>query len=84
MFGILICNTESFIKSPILGGINSDSCPNFIASLKPGSKYLGIIKKTQGFGVFICFGQADGLLHINNIINDHSKLSNSSNTEKLK
>lgn len=51
---------------------------NFIASLKPGSKYLGIIKKTQGFGVFICFGQAVGLLHINNIINEHSKLSNSS------
>jgi ribosomal protein S1 len=51
---------------------------NFIASLKPGDNYLGKIKRTQGYGVFICFGLADGLLHINNIIEEHSKLSKSS------
>jgi ribosomal protein S1 len=51
---------------------------NFIASLKPGDKYLGKIKSTQGYGVFICFGLAAGLLHINNIIEEHSKLSKSS------
>lgn len=48
---------------------------NFIASLKPGDKYLGKIKRAQGYGVFICFGLADGLLHINNIIEEHIKLS---------
>jgi ribosomal protein S1/cold shock CspA family protein len=48
---------------------------NFIASLKPGDKYLGKINKTVGFGVFICFGLVDGLLHISNIIEKHSKLS---------
>lgn len=51
---------------------------NFISLLKPGDKYLGKIKRTQGYGLFICFGLAEGLLHISNIIEEHCKLSKSS------
>ncbi len=51
---------------------------NFISALKPGNRYLGRIKKTQGYGLFICIGLADGFLHISKIIKEQSKLSKSS------
>jgi ribosomal protein S1/cold shock CspA family protein len=46
-----------------------------IELLTPGDRYLGKIKSTQGYGIFICFGLIDGLLHISNIIEEHNKLS---------
>ncbi|MEO6831198.1 MAG: hypothetical protein ABI378_03010 [Chitinophagaceae bacterium] len=42
----------------------------FLASIVPGCKYLGIVKKATGFGLFIKFGLAEGLLYVGGIIDD--------------
>lgn len=53
----------------------------FVSSLKRGDGFLGIIKRAQGFGVFVSFGLSEGLLHINDILGENYNLSKPSKKE---
>jgi ribosomal protein S1/cold shock CspA family protein len=53
----------------------------FIASLKPGDKFLGKIRVAKLFGVFVSFGLYDGLLHLNHIIDEQIEFSKQSKKE---
>lgn len=57
---------------------------NFISSLRPGDKFLGKILSTQGFGTFISIGLCEGLLHVNNILNDNLNFSKQTRKEFAK
>jgi predicted RNA-binding protein with RPS1 domain len=56
----------------------------FISSIKPGDKFLGKILSTQGFGSFISIGLCEGLLHVNNILNENLNFSKQSRKEFAK
>jgi ribosomal protein S1 len=50
----------------------------FIESLRNGDRYIGNVKDIHNFGVFISFGLAEGLLHINHILGETNTLSKDS------